>query len=64
LMASSDDTHLYGWEAFRVTSAEGATPPPCWALEGHTNRVSSLVVSPNGQAIASGGWDGLTKIWC
>ena len=64
LMASSDDRHIYGWEAFRVTSDEGATPPPCWALEGHTNRVSSLVVSPNGQAIASGGWDGLTKIWC
>jgi WD40 repeat protein len=35
-----------------------------WALEGHMNRVSSVSVAPNGQAIASAGWDGLTKIWC
>ncbi len=28
LIAASDDTHLYGWEAFKVTSDRGTTPPP------------------------------------
>ena len=35
-----------------------------WAMEGHMNRITGLSVAPNGQAIASAGWDGLTKIWC
>jgi len=63
-MACSDDTNIYGWEAFAVSSVEGRTPPPIWGLEGHGNRVAAVAPSPNGQAIATADWNGLTKIWC
>ncbi len=32
-------------------------------LYGHENRVSSLKVSPDGTAIATGSWDYSLKIW-
>ena len=64
VMACSDDTNIYGWEAFAVSSVEGRTPPPIWGLEGHGNRVAAVAPSPNGQAIATADWNGHTKIWC
>ena len=32
-------------------------------LYGHENRVSSLKISPDGTAIATGSWDYSLKIW-
>ena len=32
-------------------------------LEGHTNSVNSVVYSPDGLTIASGGWDGTILLW-
>ena len=32
-------------------------------LSGHSNAVSSVAVSPDGQFVASGSWDKTIKIW-
>ena len=36
---------------------------PRSVLQGHTKGLSSLAYSPDGKAIASGGWDGTVKLW-
>lgn len=63
LFAGYDDYACNGWD----TTAPKATETP--ALEfniqngGHENRVSCLGVTPNGQALCTGSWDTLLKIW-
>lgn len=32
-------------------------------LEGHSNYISSIAISPDGKQIASGSWDGMVKLW-
>jgi WD40 repeat protein len=32
-------------------------------LQGHTDPVSSVAVSADGQRIISGSWDGTVKVW-
>ncbi len=32
-------------------------------LVGHTDNVSSVVFSPDGQTLVSGSWDGTIKLW-
>jgi WD40 repeat protein len=33
------------------------------SLRGHTDRVNSVAVSPDGQYVISGSWDKTVKIW-
>jgi len=55
LFAGYDDYNCNVWDTLkgdRVVS-----------LQGHTNRVSCLEVSPNGMALCTGSWDSQLKIW-
>lgn len=58
-----DDYACNGWD----TTAPSGTENPAFEFNiqngGHENRVSCLGVSPNGQALCTGSWDTLLKIW-
>lgn len=39
------------------------TAKPVHTLKGHTDAVAAVAFSPNGELLASGGWDGIAKVW-
>ncbi len=55
LFAGYDDYNCYGWDT--ITGANACQ------LSAHENRVSCLGVHPEGQALCTGSWDTLLKIW-
>lgn len=57
LFAGYDDYNCYVWD---VTNNNGA---PAYQLAGHENRVSCLGVNTKGEALCTGSWDTLLKIW-
>ncbi|CAM9514222.1 unnamed protein product, partial [Choristocarpus tenellus] len=57
LFAGYDDYNCYVWD---VTNDTGI---PTYQLAGHENRVSCLGVNPKGEALCTGSWDTLLKIW-
>jgi guanine nucleotide-binding protein G(I)/G(S)/G(T) subunit beta-1 len=57
LFAGYDDYNCLGWDVL------GATDKHHYQLQGHENRVSCLGVSPSGDALCTGSWDTLLKIW-
>lgn len=57
LFAGYDDYNCYVWD---VTNSTGI---PAYQLAGHENRVSCLGVNPKGEALCTGSWDTLLKIW-
>lgn len=57
LFAGYDDYNCQVWD---VTSDSGQ---PAYQLVGHENRVSCLGVSPRGEALCTGSWDTLLKLW-
>jgi len=57
LFAGYDDYNCYAWD----TLGEGSAP--VYHLAGHENRVSCLGVNNTGQALCTGSWDTLLKIW-
>ena len=45
-----------------------SSAPDSWGallqtLEGHTDLITSVAFSPNGQKLASGSWDGTVRVW-
>lgn len=58
LYAGYDDYNCYGWD---VMSPEGSNH--YFKMYGHDNRVSCLGVNPAGNAITTGSWDTLLKVW-
>lgn len=57
LFAGYDDYNCLGWDML------GSTDKHAYQLQGHENRVSCLGVSPSGDALCTGSWDTLLKIW-
>jgi len=57
LFAGYDDYNCYVWDIF------SATANPAFSLMGHENRVSCLAVNPSGEALCTGSWDTLLKVW-
>ena len=61
--AGYDDYACNGWD----TTASSASDAPAYEFNtlnnGHENRLSCLGVTPNGQALCTGSWDTLLKIW-
>lgn len=57
LFAGYDDYNCLGWDVL------GTGEKHCFQLQGHENRVSCLNVSPDGNALCTGSWDTLLKIW-
>jgi guanine nucleotide-binding protein G(I)/G(S)/G(T) subunit beta-1 len=55
LFGGYDDFNCYAWNT--ITGEHETT------LNGHDNRVSCLGVSADGQALCTGSWDTLLKIW-
>ena len=56
LFAGYDDYNCYAWDV----TVEGNFK---YSLMSHENRVSCLGVSPSGEALCTGSWDTLLKIW-
>lgn len=57
LFAGYEDFNCLGWDVL-------GDPTKCsYQLSGHENRVSCVGVSPTGQALATGSWDTLLKVW-
>ena len=48
------------WTNFMLVEV---SPYPIATLEGHTERVTSVVFSPDGTLLASGSWDDTVKLW-
>jgi len=58
LFAGYDDYNCFGWDLL------GRTDKPAFTLTPtHDNRVSSVGVSPNGQAVCTGSWDQTLRVW-
>jgi len=57
MFAGYDDYNCYVWDTLCSTGAH------VWQLQGHENRVSCLGVNATGQALCTGSWDTLLKIW-
>ncbi|GAB5356451.1 hypothetical protein AAMO2058_000290800 [Amorphochlora amoebiformis] len=55
LFAGYDDYNCYVWDTISGLNIQ--------QLTGHENRVSCLGVQSNGQALCTGGWDTLLRIW-
>lgn len=56
LFAGYDDYNCYSWDVTKESA-------PVHKLDSHENRVSCLGVAPTGEALCSGSWDTLLKIW-
>jgi len=57
LFAGYDDYNCYVWDTLSSSGNH------VWQLTGHENRISCLGVNPNGEALCTGSWDTLLKIW-
>lgn len=57
LFAGYDDYNCLGWDII------GSTEKHHFQLQGHENRISCLGVAPNGDALCTGSWDTVLKIW-
>lgn len=56
VVSASDDFTMYLWDPSQGTK-------PVARLLGHQKQVNHVVFSPDGNLIASAGWDNHTKIW-
>src|SRR5215813_4089592 len=58
---------IHNWEGVGAASARSAAPGGepniAWEQQGHSNRVTSVPFSPNGQLVASAGDDQSIKVW-
>jgi len=57
LFAGYDDFNCYAWD---ITNTSGQH---AYQLAGHDNRVSCLGINPKGEALCTGSWDTLLKVW-
>jgi guanine nucleotide-binding protein G(I)/G(S)/G(T) subunit beta-1 len=57
LFSGYDDYNCLGWDVL------GPTDKHLYQLQGHEIRVSCLEVAPDGNALCTGSWDNLLKIW-
>lgn len=57
LFAGYDDYNCLGWDLL------GSPTKNVFQLQGHDNRVSTVGVAPNGEALCTGSWDQQLKIW-
>ena len=57
LFAGHDDSSCVGWD----TLGEGQNV--AFPLAGHESRVSCLGVNSKGEALCTGSWDSLLKVW-
>lgn len=57
LFAGYDDYNCYVWDTCRPQIG------PVVQLQGHENRVSCLGVTDDGNALCTGSWDTLLKVW-
>jgi guanine nucleotide-binding protein G(I)/G(S)/G(T) subunit beta-1 len=57
LFAGYDDYNCLGWDIL------GSTDKQAYQLQGHENRVSCVGMAPNGDALCTGSWDQLLKVW-
>jgi guanine nucleotide-binding protein G(I)/G(S)/G(T) subunit beta-1 len=57
LFAGYDDYSCYVWDTCRPDVE------PTQTLQGHENRVSCLGVTEGGEALCTGSWDTLLKVW-
>ena len=77
LFAGYDDFNVYCWDVIKDgLSVQRLYPQDSnvqfykhrdcrhlWTLSGHDNRVSCLGMCPTGEALCTGSWDTLLKIW-
>ena len=56
LFSGYDDYNCYAWDVLKQKRAASLSP-------GHDDNVSCLGVSADGQALCTGSWDALCKIW-
>jgi guanine nucleotide-binding protein G(I)/G(S)/G(T) subunit beta-1 len=61
LFAGYDDYNVYVWDV--LAGCESQKQNHLFQLTGHERRVSCLGVNSTGQALCTGSWDTLLKIW-
>ncbi|XP_053212242.1 guanine nucleotide-binding protein subunit beta-2-like [Panonychus citri] len=55
LLAGSDDSTIHMWDILKSKHAGN--------LSGHESRVSTISLTPDGMALASGSWDTTIRVW-
>mmetsp|Transcript_22820 Transcript_22820/g.26840 ORF Transcript_22820/g.26840 Transcript_22820/m.26840 type:complete len:360 (+) Transcript_22820:65-1144(+) len=63
LFSGCDDFAINGWDTTSPKSNETPAFQFTPVNGGHDNRVSCLGITPNGQALCTGSWDNILKIW-
>ena len=58
LFAGYDDYNCLGWDLLGESNEKYS-----YVMLGHDNRVSCLGVAPSGEALCTGSWDSVLKIW-
>eukprot|EP00602_Paraphysomonas_sp_CaronLab_P004094 CAMPEP_0185023780 /NCGR_PEP_ID=MMETSP1103-20130426/6407_1 /TAXON_ID=36769 /ORGANISM="Paraphysomonas bandaiensis, Strain Caron Lab Isolate" /LENGTH=349 /DNA_ID=CAMNT_0027556525 /DNA_START=129 /DNA_END=1175 /DNA_ORIENTATION=+ len=57
LFAGYDDYNCLGWDVL------GPVDKSAFQMQNHENRVSCIGVAPSGEALCTGSWDTVLKIW-
>ncbi|KAF5108653.1 hypothetical protein DV452_004791 [Geotrichum candidum] len=61
------DEHISAWDVRKLysdnSSGNGSAPAPVYTLAGHTDTITSLRVSPDGQTLLSNAMDSTVRTW-
>ena len=62
LFAAGEGSEITVYDTFD-TAQDGANMNPIQRLEGHSNRISCMELSPNGFGLLTGSWDHELRLW-
>jgi len=63
LAAESYENFIELQDVTKVLDGDGIADSPGLPLNGNTNLINTMIISPDGTRLVSGGWDGTARVW-